>query len=226
MRRCIASLALLATASTAVVLPTHAAARTGRAAAVLTRDAAEPRRQQAEPRGPDKTVRGGAAARGPPGVAWPISVCFLYFMSVALSSSSLPAMVNIFSNADGTAAVHGGGARLYGSLVTIDQLFTFLFVGLWGTLSDAYGRRPFMCLAGAGVSVGWLTVARATSLSVMVAGRALDGITSCMLPLAQVAVVDCSAPDKVSQNLGVLQVRATAAAAAALLPRACSPPVD
>mmetsp|Transcript_35129 Transcript_35129/g.70246 ORF Transcript_35129/g.70246 Transcript_35129/m.70246 type:complete len:104 (-) Transcript_35129:535-846(-) len=59
---------------------------------------------------------------------------------------------------------------------------------LWGTLSDKYGRIPFMLFSSAGVSLGWMTVVYAAASHNMVllySGRMLD---ACMQPLCQSAV--------------------------------------
>lgn len=85
----------------------------------------------------------------------------------------------------GADLVNSRGVNLYGLSTSIDQLFTFLFVGFWGAWSDVIGRKPLVALSSAGVAVGWLTVAFGRTTSLLLAGRALDGVTSCMLPITQ-----------------------------------------
>jgi len=85
----------------------------------------------------------------------------------------------------GADLVNSRGVNLYGLCTSIDQLFTFLFVGFWGAWSDLIGRKPLVALSSAGVAIGWLTVAFGHTTGLLLAGRALDGVTSCMLPITQ-----------------------------------------
>jgi len=140
-----------------------------------------------------------------PSLAVPILISFLYYVSIALTAPALPAFCNALFAAPGTDTVNPQGASLHGLFSSVDQLFTFLFVGFWGALSDEVGRRPLMVLSSAGLAAGWLTVALGSSASLLVAGRAVDGATSCMSPVAQSMVRDLSAPADLGKNLGRLQ---------------------
>ena len=60
-------------------------------------------------------------------------------------------------------------------------------------------------MSSAGVALGWLTVALSSSVPLLLAGRALDGVTSCMLPITQSMVSDLSPAAELSKNLGRLQ---------------------
>ena len=156
---------------------------------------------------------GGGAAAGAPAPAgskkvslnWPIFISFLYFLSVAVTTAALPAFCNSLFTANGVDKVNRQGVNLHGLFSSVDQLFTFLFVGMWGSLSDRVGRKPMAAFSAAGVAIGWLTVAFSNSIPFLLAGRAVDGVTSCMLPITQGMVRDISPPTDLETNMGRLQ---------------------
>jgi len=147
-----------------------------------------------------------------PSLAWPIFSCMFYFLSAALTTPAMPRFVNSIANADGSTAVSQAGVELKGTFESVDQLMTFLFDPIWGVVSDRVGRRPLQVLSCVGMALGWATVALGSPMWVLLAGRVLDGVTSCMLPICQSSVKDMSAPEKLSANLGVLQGVAIGAA--------------
>jgi len=141
-------------------------------------------------------------------IVWPVCTCVLYFISTTITSPALPSMANRIANPDGSVKVSPAGVELFGTLSSIDLAFTMLFTKLWGSLSDRYGRVPFMLLSSAGVSLGWLTVVQAAAthnMALLYGGRILDGVTSCMQPLCQSAVKDLSSPEMLDTNFGILQ---------------------
>jgi len=150
-------------------------------------------------------LRGGAKKGS---IFWPVTTCVMYLVSTTVTSPAMPSMANRIANKDGSSAVSPEGVELYGTLTTIDLVFTSMFTKVWGSLSDKYGRKPFMLLSSAGVALGWLTVVRSTAthnMPLLYAGRILDGITSCMQPLCQSAVKDISSPEDLEGNFGILQ---------------------
>ena len=88
--------------------------------------------------------RGGGATS--PSLGWPIFVSFLYFLSIAMTAPALPAFCNSLFSAGGEDKVNSRGVSLYGTFTSIDQLFTFLFVGFWGAVSDHVGRKPLIVM--------------------------------------------------------------------------------
>lgn len=151
----------------------------------------------------DIDEEGAPTEQGPLG--WPIFACFAYFLSVALTAVAMPSFCNQLANADGSTAVSSAGIDLKGTFESVDQLMTFLFDPVWGAVSDAVGRKPLQLLACSGICVGWGTVAFSRSMPLLIGGRALDGVTSCMLPICQSAVKDVSPSRRLAANLGVLQ---------------------
>ena len=76
----------------------------------------------------------------------------------------------------GSTKVSPEGVSLYGTLASIDQIFTVIFTKLWGSLSDVHGRKPFMVFSGTGAAIGWWTVVQASktaNMPLLYAGRAL-----------------------------------------------------
>lgn len=145
-------------------------------------------------------------------VGWPIFACWAYFLSVALTAPAMPGLCNSIANADGSTKVSPGGVDLKGTFESVDQLMTFFFDPLWGAVSDHVGRKPLQLLACAGITVGWGTAALSRSIPMLLLGRALDGVTSCMLPICQSAVQDITPPHKLVSQLGLLQGVAVGAA--------------
>ena len=64
-----------------------------------------------------------------------------------------------------------------GVLVASYSIMQFIFSPVLGSLSDRYGRRPVLFFSLLGTSAGFLLVGFATTLSMIFAGRILDGIT-------------------------------------------------
>ncbi|EKX32699.1 hypothetical protein GUITHDRAFT_121139 [Guillardia theta CCMP2712] len=159
-------------------------------------------------RGGKPSAEENLAGQGSPcGLTWPITTCWMYFMSIALCAPALPSMANKIARSDGKGTVSAEGVRLYGTLTSIDQAFTVLFTKLWGSYSDVIGRKPLMLFSAAGLAVGWATVVKAAenkNMALLYFGRMLDGITSCMQPICQSAVQDVSAPEQLKANFGIL----------------------
>lgn len=89
---------------------------------------------------------------------------------------------------------------------------TFLFDPLWGIASDRVGRKPLQLLACVGYVIGFGALATCRSIPLLLAGRAIQGATSCMLPICQASVRDISTPADLARDLGTLQGVAIAVA--------------
>lgn len=168
-------------------------------------------RRAAKPEGLGEVVGGPTTSReskdevvSKASLFWPVFAAWSYFLSLALTAPAMPAFCNSFMNEDDSTRVTPAGVSFKGSLESVDQLLTFFFEPLWGAVSDHAGRKPMQILACAGVALGWGTVALSHSKAVLLAGRAIDGVTSCMLPICQSAVKDVSTPSQLSTNIGTL----------------------
>lgn len=156
-------------------------------------------------------MKGNAVAKQPAdrvsqkiGILVPTLVAMNYFFSLSLVIPVLPKVVN--SVVSGAEEVTSRSASLYGTVSGIDALFTFLTVNAHGSLSDKFGRRPFMALASLGLGVGFLISSQAQNAWMLMVAAALDGCTSCMYAIANAYVVDVAAPSgRLVQALGAFQ---------------------
>ena len=139
--------------------------------------------------GTEEALRGGGD-RAPAriSIAYPILITWLYVLSVAFAIPSLPKLLNVVIN--GKNAVTPASQMAYSTLLAIDSGFTLLTNNLWCSLSDRYGRKPFMAMSSAGIGIGALIVARSSLIWPMYIAATVDGLTSCMLGLGQAYVTD------------------------------------
>uniref|UniRef100_A0A7S0TRX5 Major facilitator superfamily (MFS) profile domain-containing protein n=1 Tax=Hemiselmis andersenii TaxID=464988 RepID=A0A7S0TRX5_HEMAN len=154
-------------------------------------------------RGGGKAVKkaGERKAKGFVGVT---IIAMLYFMSVALAIPSMPKLVNNILT--GAGRVTSSSQMVLAALLATDGFFTFLTNNFWGTLSDRYGRKPFLTMSALGIAVGAALVAVGAHMGrvwPMFLGASIDGCTSCMFGLGQAYVSDVSHPKELAGNIGV-----------------------
>jgi MFS transporter, DHA1 family, tetracycline resistance protein len=80
----------------------------------------------------------------------------------------------------------------------------FLFGPFMGNLSDAYGRRPLLLLAVAGLCVDYMIMALAPSLSWLFAGRLLAGFCGASYVVANAFIADITAPEDRAKAFGMM----------------------
>jgi hypothetical protein len=134
-------------------------------------------------------------------MVYPLIFGPLYFFSVAMAIPASPSLVNTIISGDNT--VTSAGQMKLGSLLATDAMFTLLTTNMWATLSDKYGRKPFLALSAAGIGVGAGIVACSSSFAPMYAAAAIDGCTSCMFGLGQAYVCDVSEQPQLAANIGL-----------------------
>lgn len=100
--------------------------------------------------------------------------------------------------------MHIDNIAVYVGIVTaVYALMQFIFSPLLGALSDRIGRRTvlLMSLGGAAASYFFMTVA--ATLPLIIAGRAIAGITGASMPVAMACITDVSAPEKRARYFGL-----------------------
>jgi MFS transporter, DHA1 family, tetracycline resistance protein len=80
----------------------------------------------------------------------------------------------------------------------------FLFGPTMGNLSDAYGRRPLLLFAVAGLGVDYLIMALAPSLPWLFAGRLLSGFCGASYVVANAYIADVTAPENRAKAFGMM----------------------
>jgi MFS transporter, DHA1 family, tetracycline resistance protein len=80
----------------------------------------------------------------------------------------------------------------------------FLFGPTMGNLSDAYGRRPLLLFAIAGLGVDYLIMALAPSLPWLFFGRLLSGFCGASYVVANAYIADTTAPENRAKAFGMM----------------------
>ena len=88
-----------------------------------------------------------------------------------------------------------GGFDHYSWVFSAYMLTSTITVPLYGKLSDVYGRRPFFLLAIVLFMIGAVVSGLAPSMSVLILGRAIQGLgAGGLIPLAMAVIGDLIAP--------------------------------
>lgn len=93
---------------------------------------------------------------------------------------------------------------LYGILLALYAFMQFIFAPVLGVLSDRFGRRPVLLVSMAGAAIDYLVMALSPYLWVVIAGRAIAGLTAANLSVATAYLADISAPDQRAARFGYL----------------------
>ena len=108
-----------------------------------------------------------------PTAVWLILVmALLDMMSMGIIMPVLPILIEDLT---GSAESAGLWTGIIGSLWAVTQFFCAPFIG---ALSDRFGRRPVLLLSAAGLTLSWILMALAPSLTLLVAARVIGGMTS------------------------------------------------
>ncbi len=83
-------------------------------------------------------------------------------------------------------------------------LASFLAAPVLGNLSDAYGRRPVLLIALAGMAINYAVLALAGSVAMIVLGRVLTGVFGGSHGPAQAAVADVTSPEERARNFAMV----------------------
>ncbi len=84
------------------------------------------------------------------------------------------------------------------------SLMQFLFVPLWGRLSDRVGRRPVVLISIAAAIAGFLLFGFAGSLGALFAARIVTGIGNANIATVQAILADITAPEERAKAMGIL----------------------
>jgi MFS family permease len=75
-----------------------------------------------------------------------------------------------------------------------------------GHASDRRGRKPLLILSQIGTCIGFVVLARATSLWMIYLSRIIDGVTAGNLSLAQAYIADNTPPERRAKSFGLIGI--------------------
>jgi len=84
------------------------------------------------------------------------------------------------------------------------SIFQFFAAPVWGRLSDAFGRKPIFIVSLAGAIACYVMLANVTSVTLLLAARALGGIMAGNLGAAFAYATDISTPETRARTLGMM----------------------
>ena len=127
-------------------------------------------------------------------------------ISVVLDSMGIglimPVMPDLIQEVEGAglsdAAVWGG------ILATIFAVMQFIFGPTLGSLSDRFGRRPVLLTSLAVMAFDYILMAVAHTMTLLIIGRILGGITAATQSTAAAYMADISKPEEKAANFGLI----------------------
>jgi DHA1 family tetracycline resistance protein-like MFS transporter len=121
---------------------------------------------------------------------------FLDLLGYGLVVPFLPAVARHYGASDSVAALIG----------TAYSLMQFLFIPVWGRLSDRIGRRPVMLISIAASALSMATLGVANSLPLLFAARLLSGAATANVAVAQAYIADVTDEKNRAQAMGMIGV--------------------
>ncbi len=137
--------------------------------------------------------------RSKAGKGFAVATVLLDAIGIAMIFPILPALLaelGIHKVAD--AALYGG------ALATVYAAMQFVFMPIFGNLSDRFGRRPVLLVAILALFVDYLVMGFASSYAVLFIGRIVAGIAGATVSTASAYMADVSAPGDRAKNFGLI----------------------
>lgn len=127
-------------------------------------------------------------------------------ISVVLDSMGIglimPVMPDLIQEVEGQGL--GAAAVWGGILATIFAAMQFIFGPTLGSLSDRFGRRPVLLISLAVMAFDYVLMAVAGTMTLLIIGRILGGITAATQSTAAAYMADISEPDQKAANFGLI----------------------
>jgi MFS family permease len=92
----------------------------------------------------------------------------------------------------------------YGFLFALFSVCQFLSTPVIGRLSDKYGRKPLLSISIAGTAVSFFMAAFSPNALFLFLARAIDGLTSGNIPVAQAVISDTTEPKDRAKGFGII----------------------
>lgn len=137
----------------------------------------------------------------------------MYFLSLGFNLINIPFMIRTVidghSHNDPTSQKPSPESiALSGKVESVDKLLTFAGIGFLSALSDRFGRKPLMLWSALGFMMTNIFQAHCGDrehIPILYLADVVDGCSSCMLPVCQAYVADCSTKAACPTNLGIFQ---------------------
>jgi DHA1 family tetracycline resistance protein-like MFS transporter len=117
-------------------------------------------------------------------------------IGIGLIFPILPKLLESVTHVDNIAPLVGVMYALYAAM-------QFVFAPVLGVMSDRFGRRPVLLVSIAGAAVDYLLLAFAPELWMLIAGRAIAGITGANMAVATAYITDISTEAQRAQRFGM-----------------------
>lgn len=102
-------------------------------------------------------------------------------------------------------ARHLGASDFVASLTgSVYSLMQFLFVPVWGRLSDRLGRRPILLASIAATAAGMVLLGFADTLVLLFAARIFTGLATANIAVAQAYIADITPPEGRARGMGLI----------------------
>lgn len=89
-------------------------------------------------------------------------------------------------------------------IVSIYSLVQFVFSPLLGRLSDRIGRRPVLAISILGTAFGFLVIGFAATVTMILVGRIIDGISGGNISTAMACIADSTTKEERSRSMGMV----------------------
>ncbi|MBN8875342.1 MAG: TCR/Tet family MFS transporter [Rhodospirillales bacterium] len=117
-------------------------------------------------------------------------------IGIGLIFPILPRLIEDVTHAQNVAFTIGVLAALYAAM-------QFAFAPVLGALSDRFGRRPVLLVSLGGAAIDYVLMALAPSLTLLMVGRAIAGLTSASISVATAYITDISPEDTRARRFGI-----------------------
>jgi len=121
---------------------------------------------------------------------------FLDLLGFGLVIPFLPGLARHLGASDFVATLPG----------SVYSLMQFLFIPIWGRLSDRVGRRPVLLWSIAASAIGMTFLGLAGSLPLLFAARVFSGVATANIAVAQAYIADVTPPERRARGMGIIGI--------------------
>ena len=121
---------------------------------------------------------------------------FIDLLGFGLVIPFIPAMARRLGAGDFVATMPGA----------VYSVMQFLFIPIWGRLSDRIGRRPVLLWSIGATAAGMALLGLSPSLLLLLAARAFSGIATANIAVAQAYVADVTPPEHRARGMGIIGI--------------------